>query len=74
MSGPCSFPAGSKSEWESHSELVCEFHSGNFWCTPDRMVRGFDKKSGEYYELNHEFVTRRRYLAKRNKLRTGKTK
>lgn len=74
MSGPCSYPAGDKAEWESHNELVCDLHmnAGRNNCTPDWPVQGYSKKIG-YYDIEHVFVTRRVWLGKRGKLRTGKT-
>lgn len=57
MPGPCSNPNGSKSDWEEMNEIVCNIH---FNCDMNP-----NKK--------HEYITYRTWLAKRNKLRTGKT-
>lgn len=58
MSGPCSFPSGDKSRWEELNEIVCDFH---FNCNMDE-------------EKDHNFITYRMWLAKRNRLHTGKTR
>lgn len=58
MSGPCSLPNGDKSRWEEMNEIVCDIH---FRCDGD-------------VEKRHELITYRMWLAKRNKLRTGKTR
>ena len=61
MSGPCSYPAGDKREQNRLNEMMCDRHKD---CTPASPV-GKD--------LEHEFVTTRMWLLKRNRLRTGKT-
>lgn len=63
MSGPCSLPNGPKSAWEEMNEIVCNIH---FNC--DMQV--VDKKGKP---VAHEYITYREWLARRNKLRTGKT-
>lgn len=57
MSGPCSQPDGDKRRWDELNEIVCDIH---FHCGMEA-----DKK--------HEYMTYRMWLAKRNRLRTGKT-
>lgn len=67
MAGPCSFPSGtSRREYDEMWELVCNYHGS---CTPDSH-RVFDK-NGDI--ISHSFITRREWLARRNRLRTGKT-
>lgn len=67
MSGPCSLPNGSsREEYSAQWELVCDFHKD---CTPDS--HSVVDKNGR--EINHSFIYRREWLAKRNRLRTGKT-
>lgn len=63
MSGPCSYPARDKREWEKLNEMVCDSHKN---CWPHLPVG--DERT------KHVFVTLRVWLVKRNKLRTGKTK
>lgn len=58
MAGPCSQPAGDKSRWQELNELVCNIH---FRCFMEE-------------DETHDFITYREWLAKRNRLRTGKTK
>lgn len=57
MSGPISLPNGPKSYWEELNEIVCDVH---FTCDMDP-------------EKAHDFITYRVWLARRNRLRTGKT-
>jgi hypothetical protein len=57
MPGPCSQPEGNKSRWEELNEIVCDIH---FTCDMSAKKQ-------------HEFIPYRLWLAKRNKLRTGKT-
>lgn len=57
MSGPCSLPNGPKARWEELNEIVCAIH---YNCDMDA-----DKK--------HEYITYRVWLARRNRLRTGKS-
>lgn len=67
MSGPCSLPNGNRAEWLRLNEQVCNIHhSANTPCVPGRPKKG--------KEIAHEFVTLRVWLAKRNRLRTGKTR
>ena len=66
MPGPCSLPAGSRAEWLNHNEVICNMHND---CTP-----GSPKTSKNGEVIVHDFVTRRVWLAKRNRLRTGKTR
>lgn len=67
MPGPCSLPNGnSRAEWRGMWEMVCDYH-GN--CTPDNH-RVLDVRGDV---INHNFITRREWLAMRNKLRTGKS-
>lgn len=72
MSGPCSLPNGnSRMEYAAMWNLVCDIHhKGNIICTPDNHTV-FDKH-GDL--IHHAFITKREWLARRNKLRTGKTK
>ena len=65
--GPCSFPNGkSREEYDDFWVMVCNLHND---CTPDAH-RVFDK-FGEV--IRHEFITKREWLSRRNRLRTGKT-
>ena len=57
MAGPCSNPSGPKRVWEEMNEIVCNIH---FNCDMDA-------------DKTHEYITYREWLARRNKLRTGKT-
>lgn len=57
MSGPCSNPQGGKALWEEMNEIVCAVH---FHCDMNA-------------DRTHEYITYREWLARRNKLRTGKT-
>lgn len=62
MSGPCSLPNGSsRMEYAEQWFIVCDYHKN---CTPD------DHNA----ELKHDFIFKREWLARRNKLRTGKTR
>lgn len=65
MPGPCSMPNGSKTEWLNLNEIVCNLHKD---CTPANRVVGKGDK-----EVVHDFSTRRIWLSRRNRLRTGKT-
>ena len=68
MPGPCSLPnGGSRMEYASQWDLICNVHKD---CTPDSHT--VYTKSGDL--MFHDFVNRRTWLAKRNKLRTGKTR
>lgn len=67
MPGPCSMPNGtSKTEYEEQWFKLCDFHKD---CTPDNH-REYDKY-GE--PVPHMFITKREWLARRKRLRTGKT-
>jgi len=67
MAGPCSLPNGnSRMEYAAQWELVCDIHKE---CTPDDH-KVLDK-FGDV--IRHEFITQREWLAKRGRLRTGKT-
>jgi hypothetical protein len=57
MAGPCSQPDGNYSRWLELNDVVCDIH---FNCDMD-------------VEKNHDFITYRMWLLKRNRLRTGKT-
>lgn len=57
MPGPCSQPDGDKRRWEELNEIVCDIH---FNCDMDE-------------DKSHELITYRMWLARRNRLRTGKT-
>lgn len=57
MPGPVSLPAGDKSRWEEMNEIVCAIH---FNCDMNA-------------DKTHEYITYREWLARRNKLRTGKS-
>lgn len=67
MAGPCSMPVGSKAEWSRLNETVCDRHmiGGEFHCTPGYPAGNKDAQ--------HVWVTLRVWLAKRNRLSTGKT-
>lgn len=68
MTGPCSLPNGnSRMEYAAMWMLVCDYHKD---CTPDNH-KVIDKH-GDI--IAHAFITKHEWLAKRNKLRTGKTK
>lgn len=60
--GPCSFK-GSKAEYDELYEIVCDYH---YTCDS----REFDKNGDE---VKHDFITYREWLARRGRLRTGKT-
>lgn len=63
MSGPCSLPNGSsRMEYAEQWFLVCDNHKD---CTPDMPDATYN---------HHEFIFKREWLARRNKLRTGKTR
>ena len=68
MAGPCSLPNGnSRTEYDEMWFMVCNLHKD---CTPDNhQMFG---KNGEL--IHHEFITQREWLARRNRLRTGKTR
>lgn len=67
MSGPCSLPNGSsRAEWRGMWDTVCDIHKD---CTPDSH-RVFDKYGDIIF---HAWISKREWLAKRGKLRTGKT-
>lgn len=57
MAGPNSLPEGNKSRWEELNEIVCDIH---FTCDMDESKQ-------------HDYITYRMWLAKRNRLRTGKS-
>lgn len=63
MAGPCSQPAGDKSRWNELNDIVCDKH---FHCTMEIV----DKKGNI---VEHDYITYRMWLARRNRLRTGKT-
>lgn len=63
MPGPCSFPIGPKSRYEELSDIVCNIH---FECD----MKQYNKKGDE---VMHDYITYREWLARRNKLRTGKS-
>lgn len=70
MAGPCSYPAQDRAEHARHNDIVCDIHTFPEWvCDPVAPKMGRD---GE--ELKHVWVTRRVWLAKRNRLTTGKTR
>ena len=65
MAGPCSLPNGdTRSDWAVLNETVCNIH---FNCNMQLV----DSKGRE---IVHDYITYREWLARRNKLRTGKTK
>lgn len=67
MPGPCSLPNGNKAEYAEMWDMVCDYHKD---CTP-----GSHRVLDKHWDLiSHAFITKREWLAKRNKLRTGKTK
>lgn len=72
MPGPLSLPNGrSRVEYTEMWDIVCDIHHKNDErvCTPD------DHKMLDKYGdvIFHAWVTKREWLARRNKLRTGKT-
>ncbi len=70
MAGPCSYPAQDRAEHARHNEIICDIHTNrDFVCDPAGPKMG---KDGD--ELEHVWVTRRLWLAKRNRLTTGKTR
>lgn len=64
--GPCSLRGGSREEYASHWELVCNIHRE---CYPDHHQKF--NKDGE--PVVHIWVHYREWLSQRGKLRTGKT-
>lgn len=62
--GPCSLPDGDKRRYDELNEIVCDIH---YTCNGAEF-----NKDGE--PVAHEFITYRLWLAKRNRLRTGKTR
>lgn len=63
MAGPMSLPEGSKSLYAELNEIVCNIH---FSCD----MRVLDKHDDE---IKHDYITYREWLARRGRLRTGKT-
>ena len=63
MSGPCSLPSGDRRRYNELNEIVCDIH---FNCDMQEV-----NKQGD--EVKHDYITYREWLARRNKLRTGKT-
>lgn len=63
MSGPCSYPAQNRAVWEEMNEIVCDIH---FHCNMQQ-----EDKNGK--PVKHDYITYRIWLARRKKLRTGKT-
>lgn len=63
MAGPMSLPDGDRRRYEELNEIVCDIH---FNCNM-QMVNA----KGEI--IAHDYITYREWLARRNKLRTGKT-
>lgn len=63
MPGPFSRPEDVSVSWQEMNEIVCHVH---FNCN----MAEFDKHGNE---VRHDFITYREWLARRNKLRTGKT-
>lgn len=57
MPGPCSTPEGDKRRHDELNEIVCDVH---FVCNMDAKTK-------------HDYITLRTWLARRGKLRTGKT-
>ena len=66
MPGPCSLPNGGKREYAEMWFMLCNLHKD---CTPDSHDE-FNKNGDE---IRHEFITKREWLSRRNRLRTGKT-
>lgn len=64
MAGPCSLPDGPKSRWQEMNEIVCDKH---FHCFMQSV-----NKDGEPVE--HDYITYREWLHRRNRLVTGKTR
>ena len=64
MSGPLSLPDGDKRRYEELNDIVCDIH---FTCDM-RVLNDKDEI------ITHDYITYREWLARRNKLRTGKTK
>lgn len=63
MSGPMSLPAGDIRRYEELNEIVCNKH---FHCEMQQF-----NKDGDV--VTHDYITYREWLARRNRLRTGKT-
>lgn len=65
MPGPCSLPQGnsSKMTYDDLTEIVCDMH---FKCN----MAEFDKHGNE---VKHDYIIYREWLARRNRLRTGKS-
>lgn len=64
MAGPMSLPNGSsRRDYDELNDIVCHFH---FSCD----MREMDKHGDE---IKHDYITYREWLARRGKLRTGKT-
>lgn len=63
MPGPMSLPNGSRRQYDELSEIVCDTH---FNCN----MQVTDKNGNE---VRHDYITYREWLARRNRLRTGKT-
>lgn len=63
MAGPMSLPEGDKHRYEELNEIVCDKH---FKC--DMQIVD---KNGDL--IFHDYITYREWLARRNRLRTGKT-
>jgi len=63
MPGPCSTPGGDKRRHAELNEIVCDIH---FNCGMEQ----FDKKGNP---VAHDYITYRVWLARRNRLRTGKS-
>lgn len=63
MPGPMSLPQGGRREYDELNDVVCNYH---FNCD----MAAFNKHGDE---VKHDYITYREWLARRNKLRTGKT-
>jgi hypothetical protein len=63
MAGPCSLPEGSRARWLELNEIVCDKH---FHCDMRKYT-----KDGDVIE--HDYITYREWLFRRNRLRTGKS-
>lgn len=63
MAGPMSLPSGDKARWNDLNDIVCNKH---YTCDM-RVV------NDEGDVITHEYITYREWLARRNRLRTGKT-
>lgn len=64
MAGPMSLPDGDRRRYNELNEIVCDIH---FNCD----MKVVDKRG---IVINHDYITFREWLRRRNKLRTGKTK